>query len=355
MNIAIVGAGIMGRTLALVLANTHFNVVLYEKNSFHRPNNCSAVAAGMLSPYAESLLCLPSLVAIGLAAIEAWRAQIKTLPTPVFFDDTGTLCVAHREERSALHRLQEVLLQHSGAYQVIDHVQDLEPEIDTNLHAGMFLPQEAQISAQMLMHSLGEALIAQGVRIFANYPIKQLKRHDYDWIVDCRGLGAKTHLQGLRGVRGELLHLHAPNVNIKHVVRILNPHYPIYLIPRPNHRYILGATCIEAQDSSPLSVRSALELLSYAYSVHKGFAEARILKTFSHCRPAFDSNLPKIMVNESLGVIHINGLFRHGYLFAPVFANAVMQFLGETSWHELVTPFVTWEDNVNAPSFRFAT
>jgi glycine oxidase len=64
-----------------------------------------------------------------------------------------------------------------------------------------------------------------------------------------------------------------------------------------------------------MSVRSSLELLSATYSVHPGFAEARIVNQLTNCRPALVDNLPRIEQQD--GVTRINGLYRHGYLFSP--------------------------------------
>jgi glycine oxidase len=50
--------------------------------------------------------------------------------------------------------------------------------------------------------------------------------------------------------------------------------------------------------------------------VHPGFAEANIRQHTSQCRPAFSDNQAKIIVQKSL--IQVNGLFRHGFLIAPV-------------------------------------
>jgi hypothetical protein len=57
----------------------------------------------------------------------------------------------------------------------------------------------------------------------------------------------------------------------------VHPRYPLYIAPKPGHGvFVIGATEIESEDMSPASVRSTLELLSAAYAVHSGFAEARI-------------------------------------------------------------------------------
>ena len=81
----------------------------------------------------------------------------------------------------------------------------------------------------------------------------------------------------------------------------------------PSH--VIGATEIESQDTGAATVRSTLELLSAAYTVHSGFAEARLLSIQTGLRPAFNDNRPQI--NKIGNVISINGLYRHGYMLAP--------------------------------------
>jgi len=71
-------------------------------------------------------------------------------------------------------------------------------------------------------------------------------------------------------------------------MRVVHPRYPLYVAPKPNRVYVIGATEIESEDMSPASVRSTLELLSAAYAVHSGFAEARILEVATQCRDRLD-------------------------------------------------------------------
>ena len=96
----------------------------------------------------------------------------------------------------------------------------------------------------------------------------------------------------------------------------MHPHYHLYIAPKPNKHYVVGATEIESDNTGPMTVRSALELLSAAYSVHPGFAEAEIKEQVSACRPALSDNCPAIYSEN--GLIRINGLYRHGFLLAPI-------------------------------------
>jgi len=73
-------------------------------------------------------------------------------------------------------------------------------------------------------------------------------------------------------------------------------------------------------------VRSTLELLSAAYAVHSGFAEARIVEIATQCRPTLPNNLPAIRQPRPR-VLQINGLYRHGFMIAPALLDAAMELL----------------------------
>ena len=83
----------------------------------------------------------------------------------------------------------------------------------------------------------------------------------------------------------------------------MHPRYQIYIAPKGKGHFVVGATEIESDDTAPMTVRSAMELLSAAYSVHPGFAEANIRQHLSQLRPAFSDNQPKII--SDLSLIHI--------------------------------------------------
>jgi glycine oxidase len=113
-------------------------------------------------------------------------------------------------------------------------------------------------------------------------------------------------------------------VELQRPVRLIHPRWPLYVIPRGDFRFMLGATSIEAEDSG-VSVRSALELLGAAYAVHPAFAEARILEFGSGLRPAYPDNLPRITIEKQR--ISVNGLYRHGFLLAPALAELTLGYV----------------------------
>ena len=146
-------------------------------------------------------------------------------------------------------------------------------------------------------------------------------------VVDARGFGARRSLPGLRGVRGERLIVRTREVSLARPVRLLHPRQPIYVVPQGDGRFVVGATVIEREDDRAMTVRSALELLGSAYALHPAFAEAEILDMGAGVRPAFIDNVPRMKIEDGGRLIRVNGAYRHGFLLAPLLAEAVAAFI----------------------------
>ncbi len=89
---------------------------------------------------------------------------------------------------------------------------------------------------------------------------------------------------------------------------------------------MIGASEIESEDRSPVSLRSALELMSAAHSVLPELAEARIDHLETNLRPACADHLP--CVEHAPGLLRINGLFRHGWMIAPALVQDALAAAG---------------------------
>jgi glycine oxidase len=148
---------------------------------------------------------------------------------------------------------------------------------------------------------------------------------DADLVIDCRGLAAKDDLPNLRGVRGERIVVKSREIALSRPIRLLHPRFPLYVVPWGNGVYLIGATEIESEETGPITLRSALDLLSAAYALDPAFAEAEIVLQGAGARPAFPDNRPRIILRGRY--IYVNGLYRHGFLLAPVLAELMADFL----------------------------
>jgi glycine oxidase len=279
-------------------------------------------------------------------ALTWWPEQIAILKQQteqdIHYGMAGSVVVAHDLDVSSLHHFEQTLRakipDRSDGVKHIDREQlrDLEPELAERYNSGLFLADEGYLDNEALLSALETAITQLGGEWFEycevlsaepNRLVLEDKTQEFDWVVDCRGLGAKKQLPGLRGVRGEVLWVHAPEVNLRRPVRLMHPRYKLYISPRPGNRYVIGATEIESESMQPVTVRSTLELMSALYSVHSGFAEACLLHAFAHCRPAMPDNLPVLKCET--GLLTVNGLYRHGYLLSPQLVEQALAVFAE--------------------------
>jgi len=342
----VLGAGLMGRLLAWQLARRGHRVNVYEAGGPEAQHSPARIAAAMLAPLAESAITEPSVVAMGRHALQRWPQLLADLTQPVFFQQRGTLILWHRQDAAEAQRFAGLLRATTARLpdlpppQPLDAagVRALEPTLGNRFAQGLYLPGEGQLDNRQLLAALLHELQALDVALHWNSPRNP---QDFaagspdgpDWVFDCRGLGAQPQWPQLRGIRGEVARVHAPDVTLTRPTRLIHPRYPLYIAPKQDHVFVIGATEIESNDLSPPSVRSTLELLSAAYAVHPGFAEGRILELASQCRPTLPDNLPAI---RRLGprTLQINGLYRHGFMIAPALLDAVLELM-EQNRHPL--------------------
>lgn len=337
----ILGGGLFGRLMAVSLARRGLEVTVYEASPSERIDAAAHVAAAMLAPLAESAVTESSVVAMGVYSIPRWRELISSLKSKVFFQELGTLILWHRQDIHEANRFKKLLEKTSleipgfEPLRTIDQVgiHSLEPSLGSQFHQAYYLPQEGQLDNRQLLESLLQEMKTLGVVMHWNAP-KELSEFESnkEWVIDCRGLGAKKSLTTLRGIRGEVVRLYAPEVKLQRPVRLMHPKYPIYIAPKENDIYVIGATEIETDDRSEISLRSLLELLSAAYTVHSGFAEARVLEVLANCRPTMPDNLPVIKVIKK-NMLAINGLYRHGFMISPAILDATLEYMFEKTTH----------------------
>ncbi|WHZ11905.1 MAG: Glycine oxidase ThiO [Burkholderiaceae bacterium] len=336
----VLGAGLIGRLLALQLARSGHRVEMHDAAGPEADGAAAWVAAAMLAPLAEAAVSEPAVVRLGLHSLERWPTLLARLAQPVFFQRQGSLVLWHRQDAAEAARFGALLAAMQLRVPTLPELQaldaegvaKLEPELAGSRFAqGLFLPGEGQLDNRQLLAALLHELQTLDVTMHWHSPRSASdfapgRPGEPDWVFDCRGLGARGDWPGLRGVRGEVIRVHAPEVKLTRPTRLIHPRYPLYIVPKQDHLYVVGATEIESDDASPVSVRSALELLSALYSVHTGFAEARIVETAARCRPALPDNLPAIR-RIAPRTLSINGLHRHGFMIAPALLDIVLELV----------------------------
>ncbi len=308
MKIAIAGAGLVGRVVALELLRLIPNVEItfFEKGSKEGTDAAGFTAAGMLAPFAELETAESEIFDLGHRSIQLWPKLLKEIGLYDGYHQKGTVITAHPQDLGELEHFISALQHKVDAASHIEmldkaKITALEPDLSSH-QKGFYIPSEGVVDAQRFM-TFSATHFETGSHVsFREFtPVKHLsprevhleeKTERFDWVFDTRGLGAKEHFDDLRGVRGEVIWVESDDIDISRPTRLMHPRYKLYIVPRGNScermdleyckecklssntgykRYIIGATEIESEDQSSISVRSSMELLSALYTIHPSF------------------------------------------------------------------------------------
>jgi len=313
MRILVKGAGVAGLATAWQLYRHGFDVTITDRAP-KVASGASGLAGGMLAPWCERESAEEPVLTLGRTAADWWEAAL-----PGHVHRKGTLVVAAGRDAGELDRFAG----RTSGWEWLDAegIAALEPDLAGRFQKALFFRQEAHLDPRLALSALAAGLEEARMRFFLGARDKA----SYDRVIDCTGAARIGHLPALRGVRGEMLHLETGEIRLSRPVRLLHPRHPLYIVPRDGNRFMVGATMIESGDEGPVTARSLMELLNAAYALHPAFGEARVMETGAGIRPAYPDNLPR--VTEDGETIHVNGLYRHGFLLAPAMAGEVARIL----------------------------
>ena len=317
----ILGGGVCGLAMAAELSSRGAQVTLFDLNGAPGEHACSWWAGGMLAPDCEGVSAEPEVVRQGRMAADWWERHGAEV------SHQGILVVALERDQGEL----TTFARRAPSARSLDRkaINALEPHLADHFAKALFINAEAHLDPRATLMALHARLAENGV-VFDD--------HINGQIIDCRGLVANDTLADLRGVKGEMLVVRCRDVSLSRPVRLLHPRFPLYIVPRGDGVFMLGATQIESSDRSRATLRSVMELMNAVYALHPAFGEAELLEIGVDARPAFPDNQPRI--RHLSDRICANGLFRHGFLLAPALARMTADLVLEGK-----TPEVWYEDH----------
>jgi glycine oxidase len=325
MHVRVIGAGVAGLACALELAERGAAVEVLERGQSLGSSSCSWYAGGMLAPWCELETAEPLVARLGGESLGWWQRRFSGT---VF---NGSLVVAHARDAAELAQFGR----RTERFEWLDGeaIAALEPDLEGRFNKALYFREEGHLDPRAALAALARQLGDWGVpiRFGIDAPAEQLTARapgaGDGCVIDCTGLAARGVLKDLRGVKGEMLLLRLRDVSLSRPIRVLHPRFPLYIVPRADGLFMVGATMIESDEPTRITARSMLELLSAAYALHPAFGEAEIIEIGTGVRPAFPDNLPRMGWHG--GVLHVNGLYRHGFLLAPALARRAAQVVLE--------------------------
>src|SRR5579863_7379174 len=235
--VSVIGAGIAGAWHALLFAQSGRAVTLHERSDAGMTQSTSHFAGGMLAPYCEAESTEPVIVRLGLRSLKLWRDYFPDTPF------NGSLVVAHPRDRADFERFAKL----TSGHQRLDAqaIGEIEPSLEGRFREALFYADEGHVEPRKILPELHARIREAGgaVRFHSDAEPDGLD----GTVIDCRGLAAHATHSELRGVKGEIILTETDEVELKRPVRLIHPRFPLYIIPRGDHRFMLGATSIETE------------------------------------------------------------------------------------------------------------
>lgn len=334
-DICIVGGGVIGLTLAYLLAKEKVSVTLIDKSDLGQ--EASWAGAGILpagNP-AKAKSPIGRWRAQAVSFFPSFSAELKSL-TGI---DNGYWQCGGLELRASASQLEEHRLLNLAKVErgeglmceIVDvqKLHELEPNLSPVLPGGVYFPGIAQIRNPWHLKALIEACRIKGVNLLPHSPCDSIERlgERITGILTPNGtiraekfvIAAGTWTTGLladlgwqpamKPIKGQIVLLHPAQQVLKHILLVSHQ----YLVPRQDGRVLIGSTEEDVGYDKNTTEEAGIKLRSFAARLMPCLAEAPIEKQWSGLRPGSSDGRPFLgLVPNYQNLFVAAGHFRAG-------------------------------------------
>jgi glycine oxidase len=353
-DVAIVGGGLIGSSIAFELGAEGLRVIVLDRQEPGRES--SWAAAGMLSPGPGSLEDAPlaplakeslRLYPDYIAAVEEASGRSASFQREgtleIFFGDHAE---GERDSLVAAHRRVGLAAEPIAA----DAARKMEESLGAAARAAAWLPEEATVDPRLLMEAVLAGARQRGVEIRSNCAVTSFLREGDDEGMRCTGvaaggekiaakfvvLAAGCFTGALEGfgdgfrlcvpthpVRGQMMALRPKEVSLRRVLRSARG----YVVPRRDGRIVAGSTLENAGFEKHVTPEGLQNILDAVSEMVPRLAGAEIAETWAGLRPGTPDNLPILGPTGVGGLLAATGHYRNGILLAPVTAKLIRDWI----------------------------
>ncbi len=338
-DITVVGAGVIGLTIAYSCARRGASVTVYDPDP---KRSASRAAAGLLIPCGGRIS--RAHLALRRASYDLYPDFIKELE-----EFSGQQCGFRREGfltlaygPTALPSLRGLAGCLKGAqvrHQLLDPEAcfEMEPALSREVGGGL-LSEAAQVDPERVQQSLLEACLRLGASILPER-VTSLANLSGQVVVASGSWTAELTKLPVYPVRGQVALMQGPPT-FRRDLQLQQAH--LYLVNRGDGRVVIGATEEEVGYDASVSREGAARLLSQAQRLVPEVTRFKLLEHRVGWRPKVGDGLPVLGQN---GPVYLaTGHYRNGILLAPITGWGMAELLLEGRLPPLFAPFTPARD-----------
>ncbi len=334
MNITVIGAGIVGLSIAYELALRGATVRILDPRG--PGQGATWASAGILAPHIEAHSA--PLVRLGVASLDEYDAFIDRITVDsdqlIEYQRSGSLQVALDDEESRrLSAAAARLTAEAVDHQLLDaaSARRLEPALG-DIVSALYVPTHGYVGVRSLVSALVEALTERGVTV-AEEQVQDLQGETTraDVVIVAAGSWSQDlPVEGrgipVRPIRGQILHLRLSRPPAARVIWGER----CYLVPWEDGSILVGATSEDVGFDERATTAGVRTLLDRGIELVPELNAAFFDEVRVGLRPATPDELPLIGASSTMrGVFYATGHYRTGVLLAPLTALAVADLVLE--------------------------
>lgn len=350
-NIAVIGGGIAGLSVAFRLTKLGHNVTIYDPAT---ATGASYAAAGMLAPASEVNFSEIPLLRLMQKSGEMWKSFASEIESisglDIGYRTEGTLLVGFdQNDASEFKRICE--FQREFGIEVTQlsrsQIRELEPNLNPSISFASLIKGDHQVDNRELLKALITSLDKFGVEIVNSlvvgihmntnnrysFSLQNGKQLESDILILSPGAMIHT-ISGLpreistsiRPVKGQIIRVISKDRNfLRHVLRAKVANQSVYLVPRNTGEIVIGATQEEVGFDDTAKVRPIAELLTNACRIVPAIGESHFEEQVVRYRPGSIDNAPIIGRYDNSNLYLSLGHFRHGILLSAALSHYLAQ------------------------------
>lgn len=348
-DVAIIGGGIIGSSIAYQLSKMGRKVIIIEKDRL--ASQASSAAAGMLAAQAEIEEDGPlfQLALKGQAMFSALSGELyEYTGVDIEYVNKGMVKIAETEE-IALEVKKQVAYQRKWDPKInwldAKELQEMEPSLSPSVAGGMYLPNDGHVQPAKLTQAFSKAAVYFGAElrentevlsfIFENGQAKGVKTTN--GVIHSEQVVVATGAWAAKLMRESGLDIHVYPVkgecfSVKSEKPIINTTIfsdkRCYLVPKQNGEIYIGATMIENTFDNKVTPEGIATLIERATQLVPPLKEAAWERVWSGIRPQTGDGTPYIGEHPGWkGLFVAAGHYRNGVLLSPVTGKLVADLL----------------------------
>ena len=361
IDVAVVGAGVIGLSIAWRLALRGLVVAVFERATAGA--GASLAATGMLAAAAEHEPGCHDLLTLALESQRQWpqfRAALEAQSGhDIDFREGGTLVVALGRDEVERLRFRYDLHKRCGLstrWLSGPEVRALEPALRPSVAAGLYCADDHQVDPRLVMGALRGAFVAAGGHLVEHCAVTGVDLEGgrvaglLTAIGGCRAstvvltAGAWTGnvlppglTVPVRPLKGQALAVRTTmdTGTLAHIVWTEQ----IHMAPKGDGRLIVGATVEERGFDDAITAGGLYALLEGARRAFPAIEEMAIDAVWTGFRPSSIDDAPILGATSIPGLALATGHHRNGYLLAPATAFAMEALIADGALPSVARPF----------------